>query len=352
MDYKSRAVDVIKTYNAVTAGRIEDYVLLSKVCEYFDSIKNQNLSDADKRFLLHISSKVGVPHYYDMLQKFNQEFNSEIDEKTFDLQVISSLLFESSLYTDENAKLHKYQKDVLNLFILDELNRYFLSASTSFGKTHLVYEIIRKKKYQNIVLIFPTIALLSENLDRIRKNGIQKINNYKVQTLSDVDDITSKNNIYIFTPERFLSFIDKVDKSFKIDFLFVDEIYKIDKGLIIDGDAKENERDVAYRLAMFQALNRFPDSDVLLVGPYINLYNKQSSKYKPSFDNFLMEYGIKKIDKNKYEIVKVKKADIEKEKANYHFDEIDFDFTGKKNKKDKVQEVCDKVISRNENIIV
>lgn len=352
MDHKARTIDVIKAVNAFTGGRMEDHVLLSSICEYFDHMKGRVLSTAEKKILLYLSAQIGVPHYYDMLVKFNSEFSPAIDDEAVDLQTFSSLLYESTLYTDENSKLHKYQQEILNLFDINKKNRYFLSASTSFGKTHLVYEIIRKMKYDNIVLIFPTIALLSENLDRIRKRGIDKVNNYRIQTLSDTQIVESPKNIFIFTPERFLSFIDKEKNSFKIDFLFVDEIYKIDKGLLIDEEAKENERDVSYRLALYQGLDKFPKADVLLVGPYIQIYKKKSQKYNPSFDNFLEENEITKVNRNQYEIVKVRKADVENERSSYKFDDLDFDFTSRKTKREKVQEVCDKILQHGENVIV
>jgi hypothetical protein len=42
-------------------------------------------------------------------------------------------------------------------------------------------------KYNNILLIFPTIALLSENLEKIMHYDFFK--DYKVHTLSDANDI-------------------------------------------------------------------------------------------------------------------------------------------------------------------
>ena len=60
--------------------------------------------------------------------------------------------------------------------------------------------------YENIVLIFPTISLLSENLKRIidlKQNGYLK--DYNVLTLSE-EKLAENNNILIFTPERFMTF--------------------------------------------------------------------------------------------------------------------------------------------------
>lgn len=61
--------------------------------------------------------------------------------------------------------------------------------------------------------------------------------NFKIHTLSDVEDFEDKN-IFIYTPERYLSFIDKND-NFNIDFVFVDEIYKIDNEYLTNDEKKK-----------------------------------------------------------------------------------------------------------------
>lgn len=76
----------------------------------------------------YISNVVGIPHYYDLLNGFKQ--NIEIDD--YSLNTLSSLIYESTLHTNENSKVHKYQMKIMDLFEKGKLNRYFLSASTSF----------------------------------------------------------------------------------------------------------------------------------------------------------------------------------------------------------------------------
>ena len=84
-------------------------------------------------------------------------------------------------------QISKLQKEVLDLYNTGRINRYFLSASTSFGKTFLVYEIIRKMKYKNVLLVFPTIALLSENLTKIYSDPryLWIKEQYKIHTVSN-----------------------------------------------------------------------------------------------------------------------------------------------------------------------
>ncbi|WP_417785546.1 DEAD/DEAH box helicase [Tenacibaculum sp.] len=340
------------TLNSFNKGELEDYNLLGSVCEYFDFIKNEELDDADKRFLLYLSNKAGIPHYYDILTNFNKENSLKIDDENIGLSTISSLLYESTLYTDDNSKLHQYQKEILDLFNREERNRYFLSASTSFGKTHLVYEVIKKIKYNNIVLIFPSIALLSENLAKIKEGKIKFPVDYDIHTLSDTDNNYGEFNLFIFTPERFLSFLDKKNENIDLDFIFVDEVYKIDNGYIIDDEARENERDVAYRMSIFYGLSKFPSIDILLAGPYIEVLNESSEFYNPSFDLFLNDLGITKLLRNEYEIVKVRQTNIENVNKAITVDGISFDLKGKNTKRKKIQELLDRILVRYENAIV
>lgn len=163
MDRFKETTIIIKKINDFRSGKLKISELVTEVCNYFDIIKNENLNQSDLKFLKYISNICGIPHYYDLLVKL--EKTEEIND--INLNTFSSLFYESSLHTDEVNKVHKFQKKILDLFEFNNTNRYFLSASTSFGKTHIIYEIIKTMNYDNIDLIFPTIALLSDNLENI-----------------------------------------------------------------------------------------------------------------------------------------------------------------------------------------
>ncbi|WP_205352404.1 DEAD/DEAH box helicase family protein, partial [Vibrio cholerae] len=157
MDRFKEASFIIKSVNEYQLGTMDEPSFIKAICGYFDCIKKQNLTKSDLKFLKYISNMCGIPHYYDlMVGKFGHE--DRIND--FDLNTLSSSIYESTLHVDDQVKLHKYQKQVINLFKKDCNNRYFLSATTSFGKTYLIYEIIKRMEYKNIILIFPTIALL------------------------------------------------------------------------------------------------------------------------------------------------------------------------------------------------
>ena len=155
MDRIEETTNVLKTINKFNSKEISDEILIKSVCDYFNEIKNDKLNQSDLKFLKYISNISGIPHYFDILTSFNQ--NIEIED--YNLNTFAALLYESTLHTNENLKVHKYQMKIMDLFKTGRLNRYFLSASTSFGKTHIVFEIIKKMNYANVVLIFPTIAL-------------------------------------------------------------------------------------------------------------------------------------------------------------------------------------------------
>lgn len=335
MDRIEKTSNAIKYINEFRNGNITEAKLTTEICDYFDFIKEKELTSSDLKFLKYISNIVGIPHYYDLLIKDFQKNSEEISE--FNLNTMSSIIYESTLFVDDSIKLHKHQMSILDRFNNSKQNRIFLSASTSFGKTYLVYEIIKKMRYKNVVLMFPTIALLSENLEKLKTDEYYQYfrDNYKVHTLSQIEeDELAENNIFIFTPERYLSFLDKNNLHF--DFVFMDEIYKIDNEYIIDNDeAKENERDTAYRVALYNALNN--RTDMLLVGPYIEFSKKDQQDYNPSFEYFLRDNNFELLNYNDYEIVNKQRNIVS---------------ISNMSKKDKLKHLIKHLVDNNENCIV
>lgn len=342
MDRRKEACSIVKAVNEYKNKQIKDYELIKKVCNYFDLIKNEDLTQADLSFLKYLSNICGIPHYFDLL---NSGFNKNIDIVDYNLRTIAAELNEISLYLPNMSKAHKYQKEILDRFNTTNINRFFLSASTSFGKTHLVYDILIKMKYDNVALIFPTIALLAENLEKMLsdENYAEIREYYKIHTLSDTREL-SEHNIFIYTPERFLSFTDK--QNIKFDFIFVDEIYKIDNEFILDEKAQENERDTAYRVATYQLIRN--TKDVLLAGPYIKIPANQDS----SFRQFIIENQIEILDYNNFEIVDKTYTDI-KSANNYIIgEELNIDFHKQPNKSDRLIELAKTIINAKENGII
>lgn len=313
MDRNERTAHLIKELNLYKRYPERRGVFVKSTCDYYDAVKLDELTSSDLNFLRYIANEAGVPQYFELLERKYQEGN-EINPEDMNLLSMSSFLNEANLIVNDYM-LHKYQKEVLELFENNSVNRYVLSAPTSFGKTFIVYTIIKKMNYSNILLVFPTISLLSENYLKLQNDEF--FSPYKIHTLSEInEDELGEKNIFIYTPERYLSFLDNNTSYF--DFTFVDEIYKIDNDFIIDNDTpEENERDTAYRLALEYACQN--SKDILLAGPYIQFQRLDTERN--SFNNFvrvnkftILEYNdveivsknITHIDRNKFELGNIK----------------------------------------------
>ncbi|MBH1940093.1 DEAD/DEAH box helicase [Mobilitalea sibirica] len=199
--------------------------------------------------------------------------------------------YSSSVYP--NSILDKRQKDIINLFQELHIKRLLVSAPTSFGKTFLLNEIIylNKERYKNVLLVFPTVALLNENTERIKKLIEDRNLNYKVinNVYSDVNE--NDRSIFILTPERTLKILS--DKKYlNIDFFFFDEMYKIDEDFNVDeetlnGDEQElqnkknkilDNRAKAFRIALY-ILSR-EVGEYYIAGPYLNINNSKEGMKK------------------------------------------------------------------------
>lgn len=297
--------------------------LIKKLCTFFDNVKNFELNQAQLKLLYKMSNIVGIPQYYDMLMKYR---NGEPTIEEWDIRSFTDLLYNCSLYVDQDKSLHKYQKQIIDKYKIGEQNRYFLSAPTSFGKTFIITEIIKKMQYNDIALIFPTLSLLAENYARLLND--KHFSGYRIHTLSNFDFEQGSKNIWIYTPERFMTMTDKY-KSITFDFVFMDEVYKIDNQFILDNETVgENERDTSFRIALSITCKRA--KDFLLAGPYINI---PDNNQEYPIINFLRDNNIANLSYNNIEIVDKEIISIT-ENSTYHIDKVGIPITNKnKNKR-------------------
>lgn len=315
MDIREKINNLITKINNFDNSKEKHIELIDDICEIFDlALSKENISYQSNMFLYFISNVIGVPQYFELYCKIKK---IDISINFDNLLMFNSLIRESSLYINKDTKLHIFQKEFIEQFMVNQEYRLLLTAPTSFGKTFIIYHLIEKKKYDNVVLIFPTISLMTENLQKIINlisNNI--IDKYNVITLSE--EVPSKDkNIFIFTPERFMSFIDK-HSNMKFDFLFMDEIYKIDSsfGEIFEQDVIiEDKRDIAFRIALEIGIKR--SEDVILAGPFLNLQESIS------VINFINDNNFKIIDYNDIELVKKKTTNYKKLKKS-SFDGLRF----------------------------
>lgn len=148
---------------------------------------------------------------------------------------------------DHDITLDKTQKEVVDYFQSLSPRRLLVSAPTSYGKTFLMREIvyINRDRYKNILLVFPTVALLLENAG-VMSWFVKKFElDYRIIKTVDDDCANEGNKIFVFTPERALQLMASFP-DLEIDFFFFDEIYKIDEDYCNDElDEKVSESDDA-----------------------------------------------------------------------------------------------------------
>lgn len=134
----------------------------------------------------------------------------------------------STSHLDARISLHPYQQEILN--IIENNSACIISAPTSFGKTFCLFEHIYKVKPQTVVLIVPTLALIDEYKRKFIKMYKDKFLDYKIYTTisKDKEYDLNKKNIFILTHDKIVQ--DNTYEIFKnIDFLAIDEVYKLEK---------------------------------------------------------------------------------------------------------------------------
>lgn len=194
---------------------------------------------------------------------------AELAEQLFalDLTVYSkNFSFDSIVYTafaqskiDKNISLHPEQMQIIEK--IREENALIISAPTSFGKTFCVFEYIAKYKPHNVVLIVPTLALVEEYFRKIIRKYRSAFNDYKVHTNVVENDVftSDKNNIFILTHDRIVN-ENLCERLPKIDFLVIDEVYKLETD-------KSNDRVLVLNMAYYRL--SLKSSKYVLLAPFI-----------------------------------------------------------------------------------
>ena len=217
------------------------------VYNYLDSNIKIKREKALKKYLKDRSDEGNLAFYdldmYDTENSFKNIISREINRSKLDSSII----------------LTKYQIEIIN--ILQE-NNLFLSAPTSFGKTFVMLEFIKRNTdtLKNIVFIIPTLALMNELLKKIYDSFGDKYN-----ICINNDEVIEERNIFVFVPERSNNDFIEIAKSFDIDLLVFDEIYKL------QGTKKELSTDdrLIYMNKVYLDLVHIAKK-VALLGPYIN----------------------------------------------------------------------------------
>jgi hypothetical protein len=131
---------------------------------------------------------------------------------------------------DEEIVFHRVQAEVYRRLMDGE--NVVLSAPTSFGKSLVIDGLIASGKYDNVVVVVPTIALIDETRRRLATFAP----GYKV--ITHVSQPLADRNLLILTQERVL----ELEKLPPVGLFVIDEFYKLSP------DRERSDRERTYLL--------------------------------------------------------------------------------------------------------
>lgn len=169
-----------------------------------------------------------------------------------------------------NVYFHEQQKEIEQT-ISKGIN-VAVSAPTSFGKSLLIEEVVARKKFDNILIIQPTLALIDETRKKMKKYS--DYYNLIVNTRQE----TQGKNIFILTAERVLEFPNLPS----IDFFVIDEFYKI-------SNRRNDNRIDALNVALIRIMDSNPQA-MFLTPTVDSLSEKFREKYNIQF--FKTDYAL------------------------------------------------------------
>lgn len=269
---ESQVADVLRTtelldyddnwnLTKLVASIIDEPLGREIIIHVLDIWKHVN-SDA-KLIWLDLIERAGFYPYY--VEKINNQYkmNSSIQSE------IRTAYFKSEFLP--NVYFHEEQKKIEQA--ISRGKNIAVSAPTSFGKSLLIEEVVAKNKYDNILIIQPTLALIDETRRKMRKYS----DNYNliVNTRQEIKE----KNIFILTAERVLEVVDFP----KIDFFVIDEFYKI------SNRRKNDKRIDALNVAMLRIMNMAPQA-MFLTPTVDSLSEKFKEKY--DIDFFKTDYAL------------------------------------------------------------
>jgi hypothetical protein len=127
-----------------------------------------------------------------------------------------------------------------------------LSAPTSFGKSLVTDAVIASGRFNNVLIVVPTIALIDETRRRLSQRFGRQ---YKIITHASQE--IAKRNLFVLTQERVLE-RDIIDK---VEFVVIDEFYKLSPG------RDEDERCARLNEVFYRALKS--RKQFYLLGPNV-----------------------------------------------------------------------------------
>lgn len=248
-DYIKEAAE--KLSNPVTSSVGRD-MIIRILGDCSEQREKGGISEFDKYkgLLKHLVKKSGLYPY----------LNTEFDN--LDLEDI--FLIESNKpINNKDFVFHAAQSKVYNHIIGG--SNIILSAPTSMGKSALLSNVLKSEKYNTIVLIVPTIALIDETRKKLSDElgDMFEIIHHNCQSHTKTKPV-----IYILTQER----LEKRDDIENVDFFILDEFYKLSfQYKKKDKSLKYDERVISLNVTVSNMIRK--SKQWLFIGPNIKNVN-------------------------------------------------------------------------------
>lgn len=235
-------------------------------------LRNQKEEDGARRIIINILDN------WEKLDNSTHELWSDLIESAGFYPYLdkenNKLIFKNTageirkgVHKSENLEKYFHEEQKRLSEILNSEKNLIVSAPTSFGKSLLIEEIVAGKKYKNIVVIQPTLALLDET----RKKLIKYRDYYKIIVRTSQEPSKEKGNLFLLTAERIMEYQGLP----QIDFFVIDEFYKLDA----DRDERSHILNSAFNLLINKHKSKF-----YLLGPNIDKISEGfAQKYNAEF---------------------------------------------------------------------
>lgn len=221
-------MNIVNTLEDITGAISYDqsFELAMKCSQLLESGESEKLK-LGRELIIWILNR-----YEDIPQETKPIWNDLIESAGF-YPYINNIRKESDILASslaDKARIASFESDYLDKSLhveqkviskkLFEGKNLVVSAPTSFGKSLLIEEIVASRKYKNVVIIQPTLALLDETRIKLKKySDYYKIIVRTAQNIADND----KGNLFLLTAERVMEYAGLP----QIDFLIIDEFYKL-----------------------------------------------------------------------------------------------------------------------------
>lgn len=218
MSNQEQLSNILKNFSLIRNGaEINKFKLLREIISIY------NVDGYDKNFqLLFFTLLENRKYFYgynDIINSLTREIGlfPYIEESELDnfKDAVAINTFVSPQIREAKTIFHYPQAKVF--YTIMSGKSVILSAPTSFGKSLIIDAVIGTGKFNSIVIVVPTIALIDETRKRLSTfSSRYKIITHKTQEKGN-------RNIYVLTQERVVidDFIEDVD------FFVIDEFYKL-----------------------------------------------------------------------------------------------------------------------------